>query len=40
MSQESEVVELRPQKGAQERAISSKADITIYGGAAGSKCKT
>jgi hypothetical protein len=29
-----------PQKGAQERALQSKAMVTIYGGAAGSECKT
>lgn len=31
-----EKVELRPQVGAQERAMNSQADIVIYGGAAGS----
>ena len=29
-------VELRPQKGAQEVALNSDADVVIYGGAAGS----
>lgn len=28
-------VELRPQKGAQERALNSEADVVVYGGAAG-----
>lgn len=30
----------RPQAGAQETAMNSSADIVIYGGAAGSECKT
>ena len=34
--EEDEVLELRPQEGAQERALQSTAEITIYGGAAGS----
>lgn len=29
-------IELRPQAGAQERAMTSTADIVVYGGAAGS----
>jgi hypothetical protein len=35
-----EEAELRPQEGAQERALNSDADVVIYGGAAGSECKT
>lgn len=33
-------VDIRPQKGSQEQLLQSKADITIYGGAAGSEGKT
>ena len=36
MSEETEQVELRPQEGAQETAMNAKADVVIYGGAAGS----
>ena len=30
-----EAIELRPQKGPQEKFLETKADIAIYGGAAG-----
>ena len=33
-------VVVRPQFGSQEVAMQAKADVIIYGGAAGSKCKT
>ena len=32
---QTEIVELRPQPGPQERFLSSEADIAIYGGSAG-----